>query len=139
MLYADGNYDDALRAMSAAADAEDRTEKHPVTPGVPTPARELYGSMLLERGMAKEALAAFEATLKKEPNRLGATLGAASAAEQMGDSAKARQYYAAAVLLTENADPVRPQIAQVCGGERTLKRRSRRRQRQPSCEVADCG
>jgi hypothetical protein len=25
-------------------------EKHPVTPGVPTPARELYGTMLLERG-----------------------------------------------------------------------------------------
>jgi Tfp pilus assembly protein PilF len=68
--------------------------------------------MLLERGMAKEAHAAFEATLKKEPNRLGATLGAAAAAEKSGDSAKARQHYAAAVALTENADPVRPQIAQ---------------------------
>ena len=33
--------------MSAAADAEDKTEKHPVTPGVPKPARELYGVMLL--------------------------------------------------------------------------------------------
>jgi hypothetical protein len=79
VLYGEGKYDNALKAMSAAADAEDRTEKHPVTPGVPTPARELYGSILLERGIAKEALAAFEATLKKEPNRLGATLGAASA------------------------------------------------------------
>ena len=46
--------------------------------------------MLLERGMAKEALAAFEATLKKEPHRLGATLGAAAAAEKSGDAAKAR-------------------------------------------------
>jgi hypothetical protein len=54
--------------MTAAADAEDKTDKHPVTPGVPTPARELYGQMLLERGMANEALAAFEATLKKESN-----------------------------------------------------------------------
>ena len=67
-LYAEGKSEDALKAMSAAADAEDRTEKHPVTPGVPTPARELYGTMLLERGMAKEALAAFEATLKKRRN-----------------------------------------------------------------------
>src|SRR5207237_9901591 len=100
------------KAMSAAADAEDKTEKHPVTPGVPEPARELYGAMLLERGMAKEALAAFEATLKKEPHRLGATLGAAKAAEKAGDAAKARQYYAAAVTLAENADPVRPEIAQ---------------------------
>jgi tetratricopeptide (TPR) repeat protein len=111
VLYAEGNYDDALKAMSAAADVEDKTEKHPVTPGVPTPARELYGTMLVERGMAKEALAAFEATLKKEPNRLGATLGAGAAAEKWGDSAKARQHYAAAVALTENADPVRSQVA----------------------------
>jgi tetratricopeptide (TPR) repeat protein len=112
VLYAEGKYEEAVKAMSAAADAEDRTDKHPVTPGVPIPARELYGAMLLERGMAKEALAAFEATLKKEPNRLGATLGAAAAAEKLGDSARARQHYAAAVALTENADPVRPQIAQ---------------------------
>src|SRR4029077_538466 len=112
VLNAEGKYDDALKAMSAAADAEDKTEKHPVTPGVPTPARELYGTMLLERGMAREALVAFEATRKKQPYRLGATLGAAKAAEKVGDTAKARQYYMAAVTLTENADPVRPQIAE---------------------------
>jgi tetratricopeptide (TPR) repeat protein len=112
VLYAEGKHDDALKAMSAAADAEDKTEKHPVTPGVPTPARELYGQMLLDQGMAKEALAAFEATLKKEPHRLGATLGAAKAAEKAGDTAKAGQHYMDAVALTENADPVRPQIAE---------------------------
>ena len=112
VLYAEGKQDEALKAMTAAAEAEDRTDKHPVTPGVPTPARELYGTMLLEQGMAKEALAAFEATLKKEPHRLGATLGAAAAAEKLGDAAKAREHYAAAVELTESADPVRPQIAQ---------------------------
>jgi tetratricopeptide (TPR) repeat protein len=111
VLFAEGKHADALKAMGAAADAEDKTEKHPVTPGVPTPARELYGTMLLERGMAKEALAAFEATLKKEPNRLGATLAAGAVAEKLGDAGKARAYYAAAIALTENADPVRPQIA----------------------------
>src|SRR3954467_9087941 len=110
VLYAEGKQDEALNAMSAAADAEDKTEKHPVTPGVPIPARELYGTMLLERGMAKEALAAFEATLKKEPNRLGATLGAAKAAERAADQAKAREHYAAAVALTDNAEPVRPEM-----------------------------
>src|SRR5260370_11377268 len=87
VLYAEGKHDDALKAMSAAADAEDKTDKHPVTPGVPTPARELYGTMLLERGMAKEALAAFEATLKKEPNRLAAPLGARAAARKSRDAA----------------------------------------------------
>jgi tetratricopeptide (TPR) repeat protein len=111
VLYAEGKYDEALAAMSAASDAEDKTEKHPVTPGPLAPARELYGAMLLERGKAKEALAAFEATLNKEPHRLGATLGAAKAAAALGDNATARAHYAAAVALTENADPGRPEIA----------------------------
>jgi hypothetical protein len=35
--------------------------------------------MLLERGMARDALAAFEATLVKEPNRYNAIAGAAKA------------------------------------------------------------
>ncbi|HEY6705097.1 MAG TPA: hypothetical protein VI010_13435 [Xanthobacteraceae bacterium] len=111
VLYAQGQYDEALKAMAAAADAEDKTEKSPVTPGPLVPARELYGAMLFERGMAKDALAAYEATLKKEPHRLGATLGAAKAAEMLGDAGAARAHYAAAVALTEQADPVRPDIA----------------------------
>jgi tetratricopeptide (TPR) repeat protein len=111
VAYAQGRTDAALAAMAAAADAEDETEKSPVTPGPIAPARELYGAMLLERGMAKEALAAFEATLRKEPHRLAATLGAAKAAEQLGDAGKARAHYAAAVALAENADPGRPDIA----------------------------
>jgi hypothetical protein len=36
--------------------------------------------MLLARGMPTEALAAFEATLAKEPNRFNAVAGAATAA-----------------------------------------------------------
>ncbi|MCK1640106.1 hypothetical protein IVA95_21495 [Bradyrhizobium sp. 157] len=111
VLYAEGNQDEALAAMSAAADAEDKTEKHPVTPGVPKPARELYGSMLLERGMPKEALAAFEATLRKEPNRLGAYAGAAMAAEKSGDLAKAREYYGKVVAIAEGADKERTEVA----------------------------
>jgi tetratricopeptide (TPR) repeat protein len=110
LAHAEGRHDDALKAMAAAADAEDRTEKAPVTPGPLVPARELYGAMLLDRGRAREALAAFEATLKKEPNRLGATVGAAKAAEKSGDAAKARQHHAAVVALAEGADPVRPEI-----------------------------
>jgi Tfp pilus assembly protein PilF len=98
--------------MSAAADAEDKTEKHPVTPGVPKPARELYGVMLLERGMAKEALAAFEATLKKEPNRLGAYVGAATAAEKSGDNAKAQEYYKKVVAIAGDADASRIEVGE---------------------------
>jgi tetratricopeptide (TPR) repeat protein len=110
MLFVEDKYDEALNAMSAAADAEDKTEKHPVTPGVPKPARELYGVMLLERGMAKEALAAFEATLKKEPNRLEAYVGAANAAEKSGDPVKARAYYEKVVTIASAADNTRTEI-----------------------------
>ena len=111
VLYAEGKYDDALKAMSAAADAEDKTEKHPVTPGVPKPARELYGVMLLERGMPNEALVAFEATFKKEPNRLGAYLGAGKAAEKAGNSSKARTYYEKVVAIAAEADKTRTDVA----------------------------
>ena len=98
--------------MSAAADAEDKTEKHPVTPGVPTPARELYGVMLLDRGKPTEALVAFEATLKKEPNRLRAYVGAAKAAEKSGDAAKAKkEYYGKVVAIAANADTTRTDVA----------------------------
>jgi tetratricopeptide (TPR) repeat protein len=110
-LYAEGKPDDALRAMSAATDAEDKTEKSPVTPGPLTPARELYGFMLLDRGMAKEAVAAFEATMAKEPNRYNAYVGLAQAAQALGDTAKAKANYEKLVALAVDADPERPTLA----------------------------
>ena len=111
-LYAEGKHDEALKTMSAAADAEDKSEKHPVTPGVPKPARELYGVMLLERGKPSEALAAFEAVLKKEPNRLGAYAGAAKAAELSGNTTKARDYYAKVVAIAAEADKTRTEVSE---------------------------
>ena len=111
VLAAEGKHDEALKAMSAAADAEDRTEKHPVTPGPLAPARELYGVMLLERGMAKEALVAFETTKAKEPNRFHGYAGAAQAAEKLGDKAKARENYQRLIALTSSADSERVEIA----------------------------
>ena len=111
VLHAEGKYDEALKAMSAAADAEDKTEKHVITPGPLAPARELYGQMLLNRGMAKEAFAAFEATKAKEPNRFQGYAGAAMAAEKAGDKATARQNFQKLVALTANADTERPEVA----------------------------
>ena len=111
LLYAEGRKNEALKAMSEAADAEDRTEKHPVTPGVPKPARELYGEMLLDSGNAKDALTAFEATLKKEPNRLGALAGAARAAAQLGDTSRARNYFGKVVEQAGSGGNTRIEVA----------------------------
>jgi Tfp pilus assembly protein PilF len=110
VLAAEGKQDDALKAMSAAADAEDKTEKHAVTPGPLAPARELYGVMLLERGMPKEALVAFEATKAKEPNRLHGYAGAAQAAAKLGDREKARENYQKLIALTSDADTDRVEV-----------------------------
>jgi tetratricopeptide (TPR) repeat protein len=110
VLYADGKQDEALKVMSAAVDAEDNTEKAPVTPGPLAPARELYGLMLLDRGMAKEALAVFEATMAKEPNRFNGYLGAAKAAQASGDAAKAKATYGKLVALAAESDSQRPTL-----------------------------
>jgi len=104
--------------MKAAADAEEQDEKHPVTPVRPRPARELLGAMLLERGSTGEALAAFEATLKKEPNRFNAYAGAAQAADRLGDKAKATAYYEKVAALGKSRMPTdRPSARKTVLGE----------------------
>jgi tetratricopeptide (TPR) repeat protein len=79
------------------------------------PARELLGEMLLELGQPAEALQAFEASAEREPNRLRGLYGAAEAAAQSGDRAKAKSYYAKLVALTEKGDGSRPELKQARG------------------------
>ena len=67
--------------MRQAADEEDAVEKLPITPGPIVPAREQLGSLLLEQNHPELALKEFQATLANAPSRLGATRGAAQAAE----------------------------------------------------------
>jgi predicted Zn-dependent protease len=109
--FAEGKRDDALKMMSVAADAEDRTEKAPVTPGPLAPARELYGDMLLEAGMPKEALVQFEATKAKEPNRFHGFAGAAMAADRLGDKTTAKANYEKLVALAGGSGADRPELA----------------------------
>lgn len=108
--YAMGKKDDGLAQMRAAADAEDATDKAAVSPGPLAPARELYGYMLLDAGKATEALAAFESTMKKEPNRFRGLYGGARAAEMAGDKVKAAAYYKQLVELAAEADTERAEI-----------------------------
>ncbi len=90
---AKGDKDEALRAMRAAVDLEDSSEKHAVSPGRLLPARELLGEMLLEAGRPGEALAEFERSLARDPNRFRSYSGAGLAAAQAGNADKARYYY----------------------------------------------
>jgi hypothetical protein len=108
----EGKKDDALALLRSAADREDASEKHPVTPGPLVPARELLGEMLLESNQPAQALKEFEASMRVEPNRFRGLFGAARAAELTGDRTKARTYYSQLATLGEKADSERPEIRQ---------------------------
>ncbi|HXW61681.1 MAG TPA: hypothetical protein VEJ45_03715 [Candidatus Acidoferrales bacterium] len=107
---AEGKREQALQQMRSAADHEDQTDKHNVTPGVILPARELLGDMLLELKQSAEALVAFEATLRTAPNRFNALSGAAHAANLSGDTEKARSYSAKLLAICDHADGNRPEL-----------------------------
>jgi hypothetical protein len=109
---AEGKSEEALRQMRSAADHEDNTDKHNVTPGVILPAREMLGDMLLELNHPAEALVAFESTLRTAPNRFNSLSSAARAAKRAGDSKKAKTYYAKLLSMCEHADSDRPELVE---------------------------
>ena len=110
VLFAEGKKDEGVKALMATADAEDLTDKSAVTPGPLAPARELLGFMLLDAGRPKEALAAFEAVTKKEPNRFLALYGAGKSAEVLKLSTRAKAYYKQIVDICADASPDRPEL-----------------------------
>ena len=92
LAQAQGSGEEALALMRSAADLEDSSDKHPVTPGSIVPARELLGDMLLEANQPALALAEYERSLSSAPNRFHGLAGAARAAERAGDAAKTKLY-----------------------------------------------
>jgi tetratricopeptide (TPR) repeat protein len=110
ILLKEGKKDEALKFMYDAADMEDKTEKHPVTPGQVVPARELLGDMLLEMNKPAEALTAYEADLKRQPNRFNGLYGAGLAAEKARDMKKARDYYQQLTNLAGSINSDRPEL-----------------------------
>ena len=106
-----GKREEALGLMHSAADIEDKNEKHIVTPARIVPARELLGEMLLELKRPADALKEFEASHVREPQRFRGYVGAAQAAAQSGDKAKAKRYFARLVELAGQST-ARPELAQ---------------------------
>lgn len=93
IAFARGNREAAIDLMRAAADLEDTSEKHGVSPGRLVPARELLGDMLLESGKPAEALAQFERSQVRDPNRFRSLYGAGQAAAQSGNRDAAHHYF----------------------------------------------
>jgi tetratricopeptide (TPR) repeat protein len=107
---AEGNQQSALRSMQAAADLEDKTEKHPVTPGPVLPTRELLGELLMELDQPARALPEFEKVLQTSPNRFNAVYGAGRAAELCRDRKRAEERYSELLQLGGHADAQRLEL-----------------------------
>jgi hypothetical protein len=120
IAFAEKRPEEALQLMRAAADAEDASDKHPVTPGNVAPSRELLGEMLMALNSPAQAFVEFERSLKRDPNRFRGIYGAARAAETSGNRKAARDYYTRLQTLAVNRDTERPELAQA---KAFLKRR----------------
>jgi hypothetical protein len=87
----------AVRLLRPIADRQDKVGKGELDP----PVREMLAEMLLIDGKASEALKEYQASLASDPNRFNGLLGAAKAAELLGQRDLAVGYYR--TLLTNSA------------------------------------
>ena len=110
LAHAEGKHEESLRLMRAAAELDDATEKHPVTPGAILPAREQLGELLLELKQPSAALQEFETSLRGAPNRFNGLYGAARASRLAADQKRAKTYYGKLLELCRRADSIRPEI-----------------------------
>ena len=120
LTFVEGKGSEAVTAMRAAAEQEDKTEKSVITPGPLAPARELLAELLLELNRPSEALKEFEVTLTKEPNRFRSLYGAGEAAKLAGDGSTAQTYFRQLLSVAESADkPERREMAEARAGAQT--------------------
>ncbi|MFT3948823.1 MAG: hypothetical protein QM763_17800 [Agriterribacter sp.] len=111
--FVSGNKSGAVDLMKQAADMEDSTGKHPVTPGEVLPARELLGDMFMLMGQHKHALQTYEAVLTKCPNRFNSLYGAGRAAEKSGNEQKAIYYYTRLSAITDATNSDRKELIEL--------------------------
>src|SRR6266849_2453112 len=88
-----GDKSDAFSKMRSEVELEESMDKHAVTPGAITPAREMLAELLMLENHPQESLTEYEAVLKVAPNRFAALYGAGNAAESSGNATVAKQYF----------------------------------------------
>ncbi|HST21929.1 MAG TPA: hypothetical protein VLR90_12465 [Blastocatellia bacterium] len=105
--------EEALKLMCSAAELEDSTEKHPVTPGAVIPARELLADMLTELNQYEAAIREYESSQRNSPNRFNALYGMACAAKKLGDRERLKSVYSKLIELCGQADGGRRELKEV--------------------------
>ena len=108
--FENGDKEQGLKMMRLAADIEDSTEKHPVTPGEVLPARELLGDMLMADQQSGKALEAYETSFLRSPNRFNGLSGAALAARKAKQDDKAMTYYQKLVSICASNGTARQKL-----------------------------
>jgi tetratricopeptide (TPR) repeat protein len=91
--FAAGDRERAVRELEEVATLEERSPKHPVTPGPLVPARELLGEMYLAMQNPRAALDAYRAADAHAPGRFNTILGMARASAMAGDADAGRGFY----------------------------------------------
>src|SRR5262249_29853045 len=107
---AEHNPGHAITLMEAAADLEDRSEKHIAMENRLSPMRELLGELLLAANKPGEALREFERSLRVVPNRFRSLAGAGQAAAESGKKTLAQSYFKQLLAMTAKADSERPAL-----------------------------
>ena len=110
VAYGQGNKDEALKFMNAAADLEDGSAKHVAMENRLYPMRELLADMQMQQGEPAAALKEYEASMRATPMRLRTFYGAAKAAEAAGERKKAAAYFSQLARLTRTADGDRAEV-----------------------------
>jgi len=106
--HAEGKNDEAISSLRKLADQDDKLGEEPE--GIP--AREMLADLLLEAKRPQEGLAEYQTDLKFNPNRFNGLYGAARAAEEVGKSDMAKDYYAQLLKVCDGGSSTRPELTQ---------------------------
>ncbi len=99
-----GNMEAATMQVQRAAATYDGMAFDFGPPPILKPPQELLGELLLKDGKPKRAREAFEASLKRAPNRTQSLLGLARAQDAAGDKSGAMATYQQLLAIWKNAD-----------------------------------
>jgi tetratricopeptide (TPR) repeat protein len=107
---------DSAVARLAEASAIEEGQDPPSGPVYPLkPSHELYGEILAKAGRHKEAVAEFQTSLARTPNRTASLLGLARSAASAGDTETAAAAYETLRTILSEADADVPFLAEVRG------------------------
>ena len=113
LLFIEGRRGEALVLARQAAVVEDSLSFEFGPPVPVKPAYELVGEMLMDLRQPREAMQAFEQSLKKNPRRALSLLGLGRAATMVKDTATARRAYGELQQIWKRADKTLPELKEI--------------------------